>query len=271
KRAALEALQRAKVTPSSVDGLLVSSAVPDNLVLPNAPLVHQLLELPIQCLSLNLDSAANSFLHQLILADALLKSGTCSRLLLVQSCLMSRLSDTDDPTGSWWGDGASAAVVELQQGELGVHSIANATYGSFYDAAMAGVPDRDWFDEGRVVWRVNNPDTGRRMMLNIADMAESVVSESLRQAGIERTRVNFFGGYQGASWLQDCCQRACGLEQAKTADIYPTTGMLGPSQLPMALHFAEERGVLSVGDVAVLFSGGSGVTVSSATLIWGYR
>ncbi|MEO0461371.1 MAG: 3-oxoacyl-[acyl-carrier-protein] synthase III C-terminal domain-containing protein [Myxococcota bacterium] len=262
------ALDDASIEPKDVDVLLVASAVSDFLVLPNAPKVHHELGLSSHVMSMNTDAAANSFLQQLSLASSLISAGQAEVILLIQSCLMSRLADNSDASGSWWGDAATAVVVARVPEADSILAVRHHTDGSFFDVSRADSKDGDWFDGGEVRWRVANLVQAKRMMLSVADIARAVVSPALQDVGIDAKDVDFFGGYQGASWLQNACRLATGHCNAKTVDIFPTTGMLGPAQVPMTLQIARESGVLEVGSLCTLFSGGSGITASGAVLRW---
>lgn len=249
-----------------VDGLLVASAVPDNLVVPNAPLIHQELGLPSKTLSFAIDSAANSLIHQLQLAWSLIRTNVCNTVLLVQSSLMSRLADELDSSGTWWGDGATALLVG-HDSKNEILSFAHRTDGSYYDVAMARSKEEPWYEgEKSIRWQVSNQQNAKRLILSIADLANEVVSEALNKANLRRADVTFFCAYQGAGWIQEGCKRVLGLEHTSSTDLYPTTGLLGPASLPLALWQAAQMKALSPNDVAVLFAGGSGVSYSATVL-----
>lgn len=250
----------------TIDGLICASAVPDNLLVTNAAKVHHELGLRKDCISFNLDSVANSFLHQVEVGRSLIETGRCRRVLLIQSSLMTRLADPLRPPGSWLGDGASALVLESVEEPHGILGMSHFTDGYYYPAVRATTDSNEWYSPGQVTWRMNDRDVSRELMLNVTEFASRAVSAALDEAEIARSEVSFFGIHQGTDWMQEECQRAVGLEHSKSMHNYPWTGLMGSAELPLMYHLAIEQELLREGEIGVFFSGGSGITYSALVI-----
>lgn len=107
--AAEDALSRCNVAPAEIDLLLVQSAIPDYLDTNSAALVHHRLGLKSECYSLLVEAVCNSFQMQLALAIAMIRAGSASKALLVQSCAISRVLPYDEAYSTAFGDAASRA------------------------------------------------------------------------------------------------------------------------------------------------------------------
>jgi 3-oxoacyl-[acyl-carrier-protein] synthase-3 len=267
--AAKEALARAEVDPEEVGLLLTHSYCPDVINVPNACTVHRELGLPARCLSLATDGACNSFLQQLTLAEQMIATGLTRYALLVQSSAITRLLVTEDPSSTWFGDGATAVVLGPVSEGKGVLGRAHRTDGTLSRTVMCGVPGRNWYDEGRSILYVGDTREGRRMILTIADLAVDVADDALAQAGLGRADVRFYASHQGTPWLRPLTQEHLGLANARFVDTFSWTANMVSANVPAELALGAQKGLLKDGDPVLLFSGGSGITWSAVVLRWG--
>lgn len=251
-----------------IDALLVHTAVPDYLLSNTACVLHDALGLPARCLAFEVAAASHSFLAQLTLAEQLIASGRARYVMLVQSCALSRVLDTDDPLAPMFGDGAAATIVgPVDAG--GVLANVQRTQGQYPRALIASVPGRRWYDEGRVVLHSADPVAARQVFLQTADFAIEVVGEALRDARLAADDVDFFAVHQGTPWLRKVAHEVLGLRNARSIDTFETTGYLFGVSIPLVLETAQRRGLLARGDRVVLYGGGGGVTFGALALGWG--
>jgi len=268
QRAALEAMERAGVKTDEIDLLLTHTQVPDYLAVPTSPGLHLKLGLPSACLSINTDSACNSFITQLSLAVGMISAGRAKKALLVQSSARQHLIAREEPHSAWFGDAATAAVVGPVEAGYGLLGESHRTDGSLYGALVLGCPGDKWY-AGKPTFYVADGNAARTMLLRVSDMGAEVAHEALSRAGVSRDQVSFYASHQSTSWFRRVTQEAIGIGQAKHVDSFAWTGSLGPSNIPFLLSAGEREGMLKGGDVAAVFSGGSGVTWSSLVIRWG--
>jgi len=267
--AAQAAMTQAGVQAEDIDFVLVYSAVPDNLATANACAVHQRLGLRQGCLSVSLDTGCNSFMHQLSLAQALIRDGQRQCGLLIQSSLASRVMDPEHVVSAWWGEGATAAIVAPVSEGHGLLGLRHDTDGSGYGSMVVGVPGKHWYDEGRAIWYAADRNASNRMVLAIADHARQSISDLLAAAHVGADEVAFYAAHQPGPWFRPVTQESAGLTRARTLDTFAWAGTLSAANVPLVLHTAAGEGVLRDGDLTVLYSGGAGDTWSSVLLRWG--
>ncbi len=264
-----KASEAAGIDAKDIDLLLVSSWMPDMLGTNTAATVHAGLGLPTNSFSLAVESACNSFHHQLALAEAMICAGRARYGLLVQSCNITRALPYDRPYSAWFGDGAAAVVVGPVSEGFGILGRAHRTDGALQGGLVMGVPGERWYDEGRTVLYSPQPERSRQMLARVNDCAADAISAALEDAGLEAKDVNFYACHQGFSWLRSVTQAHAGLGHARSVDTFERTGSIAAANIPMVMATGIERGLLEPGDIVVTHSGGSGITWSGVVLRWG--
>jgi 3-oxoacyl-[acyl-carrier-protein] synthase-3 len=267
--AAQRALENAKVAPSEIDAVISHTVCPDYIAGPTGAIVHHRLGLPQNCFTLSVDGACNSYPMLLTTADALIRSGTANRVLVINSCALSKLVPMEASFSPWMGDGAAATVVGPVSGDRGILSVAHGTEGNGYNALIFGVPGKRWYDEGRTVCYSENRDMAQSIILGAVDRSKEIVTEALARAGATPADVDFYAGHQGGPWLREVTQQFCGMHRARFVDTYTRFGNLNSTNGPLMLSIAVNEGLLHEGDLVATFSAGTGQVWSSAVIRWG--
>lgn len=269
EQAAQMAIARAGVATSEIDLLLTHTVMPDVLLGNVACQLHHRIGLPRRCFAMETDAAAQSFLMQLTLAEAMIASGRARAALLVQSCGASRCIDMADPISPLFGDGATAVVVGRVSAGRGIHAAAHHVDGRLPSTLVAGVRGGRWFDHGRGVIHVADPGQMREVFLQTADVCKESVDAVLAGAGRTTSDIDFFAMYQGTPWLRRVVQGHVGLDGARSIDSFAQTGYLFAAVLPAGLALAEQAGSLRDDDLVLATGGGTGMTFGSLLMKWG--
>src|SRR5207248_2672862 len=140
---------RAGVDAKELDFVLVSSMCPDYLVTNNAPAVQSALGMREDVFALETQGVCNSFLLQLTLAEAMVRSGQARRGVIIQSAPLTKLMDVKEPFSVWFGDGATAVVVgEVGEGE-GLLATTHRGNGAPRVALVAAAGERSAWHDGQ--------------------------------------------------------------------------------------------------------------------------
>lgn len=267
--AAREAIARAGIQPSQIDFIMSYTPCPDDLVVSQACVVHHKLGLPERCFSVTTDVGCNAFAMQLELARGLIMGGRARFGLLTQSNTIQHRVAKEEPASAWFGDGATAVVVGPVSEGFGLLGSSHRTDGSLSRALVLGVPGKSWWDAGEITLHpVDGPAT-KRMLFSLVDWAKQAVGEALEQAGVRAEEIAFYSSHQATTWLRPVTQEYLGLSHARSVDIFPWTTSLTAANSPLQLALAERDGLLRRGDLAAVFSGGTGVTWSGTVMRWG--
>jgi len=267
--AARDALERAGVAPSEVDMLLVQTTTPDWLHVPTACRVHDELKLPWKCHTLQTDGMCVAFLQQLIMADAMIRTGQVRIALIIQTCAMSRFLRREDQFSAWFGDGTTAVVVGPVAEGKGLLGVAHATDGHVYGGVVTGIPGKRWYDEGKVIVYLDSPRGAREQFLTIGDTAKPLMDTALEKAGAAREDVAYFACHQASAWLPPAAQELTGLVNARRIDTFPYVSSLSGANVPFVMHEGAREGLLGDGDLVGMYSGAAGMTASAAIFRWG--
>lgn len=267
--AAQRAIEDSGVPKSEVGLLLSYTTTPDFLNANNACILHEKLGLEQRCFTTSIEAACNSFLMQLTLAEHYIATGRVRYALLVQSCAMSRLAPVAKNYSAWFGDGASAVVVGPVSSNRGVLAASHRTDGTKHRALVYGIPQKRWYEEGRVILYPEDSKVGREMLLGIADRAKQSIAETLAEANIQPEHVDFYASHQGTAWLREVTQQHAGLQNAKHVDTFSWTASLSAANIPTILSIARADNLLAPDSIVTMFAGGSGETWSTVVLRWG--
>lgn len=266
--AAERALAESGIDRAQIDCLLTHTAVPDYLLSNTASVLHHRLGLAPRCFSMQAEAAGFSFVMQLALAEQFIALGRARYVMCVQSCAASRLIDVEDPFSPLLGDGAAAVIVGLVD-RAAIVASSFRTDGSRPRVLVATVPGARWYDPGSVSLHRADPQQAISTFLETADRAKEVIDDVLAQAGVPATDVAFFGGHQGTPWLRQVIQEATGLANAKTVDVFSTTGYMVAVSIPLVLATALKSRSIAAGDPVLLFGGGVGASYGAMLLRWG--
>lgn len=267
--AAKDAIARAGIEPGQVDMLLCQTTTPDWLHVPTAVRLHHELGLPAHCHTLQTDGMCNAFMQQLIMADAMIRTGQIKIAVIVQACAMNRFLQQEDQFSAWFGDGATAVVVGQVAEGHGILAVRHATDGSVYGGCVTGVPGKRWYDEGKTVIYLESARGARNQFLRIGDTAKPLMEQALGVAKLTTADVDFLACHQASAWLPPAVAEQTGLEHARRVDTFPWAASLSGANLPLVMSAAEKDAMLRAGDVVAMYSGAAGMTASAMLFRWG--
>lgn len=268
-RAAREALDRAGVSASSIDYVLNADFIPEQIAANTACELQSRLGLPRRCMMLTVDASANSALSQLQLATSLIAAGHAKFVLAVQTSVASRHLDMDEDYSPVFGDAATAMVIGPVREGYGVLAIEHMTDASLGSGIIAGVPGKNWWDEGRAVLYTPDVAVRGRMFMSLPAIAVELTTAVLKRIDTRPSEVDFYAPHQGLVWLRAVTQRAIGLSNAESSDTYPTHGNLYLCNAIASLARAQER--LHDASLVLSWTGGNGSTSTAAVVRWGGR
>jgi 3-oxoacyl-[acyl-carrier-protein] synthase III len=249
-----QALDRAGLTPSDIDVLMLATTTPDALVPATSATVQALLGTAGGAFDLN--AACSGFVYGLVAAAGLVSVGS-GRVLLIGAETLSRITDWDDrKMAVLVGDGAGAVVVEPVDGPgdlLSWNLNADGSLRHLLTCDHGGYLDMD----GKEIFR--------RAVRVVVDSAE----RALADAGITAGDVDLLVPHQAnLRIIQAACQRL-GIAEDRTAVVIDRYGNTSSASIPLALDDALVHGRVSPGDRLLLTGFGGGMTWASAVLRWG--
>ncbi|MFD8901121.1 MULTISPECIES: 3-oxoacyl-ACP synthase III family protein [Streptomyces] len=262
------ALVRAGVAPSEVE-LLIFAGVSEDLEEPaTAHVVAH--KIGVKAPAFDVKNACNGVLNALQIADALIRTGTHTTVLVVTGELPSRLmrlpvadrSALAHAMPAYTGGDMGAALV-LRAGDApGLIAMRFAADPAGWDAATMVNPYFGTADEPRCP-RIDSESLVRSCL----GFAQDGVRE-MAELGFKIGDANLVCVHQASVPFTRTLCEAVGAERDRVVPVFPRYGNVGTGSLPLQLVEAESTGRLHRGDLVALFGLASGTSCGLALCQW---
>jgi len=263
-RAAIDALNAAKLSPEDVELMIVSSVWPEQIGFGNAAFLAR--ELGLQGAAWNLDATCGSTPVALQTASALVKAEEYRNVLVVVSCTYSRFFDEDDTFPWFTSDGAGAFVVGSLKPNQGILGTKTLHTGALCEVLFAELTND----------KQNNPQV-RMQMGKGAKALGKTAPEFLRKccegavaaAGVTLEQIDFFLFNTPTAWVANLCTRLLGIDPKRTINLYPQYANIGPVLTVANLYHASQLGKIHENDLILIYGSGAVGGASANVMRWG--
>jgi len=264
--AAQQCLDRAGLSASDIDAILVGTVTPDMTFPASACLIQEELGAD-RAFGWDVSAACSGYVFTLAQAYGLIHSGMARRILVIGSETMSSILDyTDRNSCIIFGDGAGATLVEAIDeggGELidfcmhtdgaGAGFLRMPGGGALMPASHESVDNREHFvkQDGRTVFK--------HAVTRICE----VTMELLERNGLNSEDVALYVPHQANIRILEACSRKLSVPMDKimvTVDRWANTTA---ATIPTTLDLAMEEGRIQKGDYVVFVTFGAGFTWGS--------
>jgi 3-oxoacyl-[acyl-carrier-protein] synthase-3 len=252
--AGLAALEKAGRRPDEIDGIILATTTPDQIVPGTSATVQD--GIGIAGGAFDVNAACSGFVYALSVAHGLLAIGA-ERLLVIGSETLSRITDWDDRSVAILvGDGAGAVVLEAVDGPGQLLSWNIGADGSLRHLLKC--------DHGGYLY-MNGKEIFRKAVRVVVESAERAISE----AGLTIDDIDLMVPHQAnLRIITAACQRL-GIPEEKAVVVIDRYGNTSSASIPLALVDALDNGRLEKGHHVLLTGFGGGLTWASAVLRWG--
>ena len=258
-RAALQAIERAGITPMDVDLIILGTDSPDYTT-PSTSVVVQDKIGAKNAGTFDVGCACASFPTATATAAGLIATNPhLKNVLVIGAYMMHKLADPMDPISFLYGDGAGAAIMQPTEGEGIITSTLRADGSLAKDwAILAGgtaePANKEAIDAGRHQVRLykNFPPA-------VNDEGWPIMARTLaEQGGFSLDDVDHYIFTQVRKRTIDKVMGFLEQPIEKAHMIMGKWGYTGSACIPMALHDALEEGKLKTGELVVLIGSGVG-------------
>ncbi|WP_414582611.1 3-oxoacyl-ACP synthase III family protein [Scytonema sp. PCC 10023] len=263
-RAAIDALNAAKLSADDVDLMIVASVWPEQIGFGNAAFLAR--QLGLQGAAWNLDATCGSTPVALQTACSLVRSGEYRNIVVVLSCTYSRFFDEDD-TLSWYAsDGAGAFVVgalEHNQGILGTKTVHT---GALSEVLFAKLRNDE---QGNPQVRMQMGKGGQALGETAAEFLRICSSGAVAAAGVTLEEIDFFLFNAPTAWVARFCARVLGIDPERMLNLYPQYANMGPVLTVANLYHAAQLGKIRENDLVLIYGSGCSGAASASVMRWG--
>jgi len=269
-KAAKAALERAGISASELDLILIGTVTPDHPLPSAAAIVQQ--KIGATCPSMDVVAACAGFLYGLSVADAYVRAGLAKNVLVVGVELLSRILNwSDRNTCVLFGDGAGAAVVSRSDGTspeiLSTHIFAD---GSLAESLWipAGGTAEPITEEGLKACRNKVHMTGQNIFKFAVKGLSDASLTALKANGLTTADVSWVVPHQANTRILEAVASRTGVPMERFYLNIEKYGNTSSASVPIALDEAARSGTLKRGDNVLLCALGAGVTWGSALVRW---
>ncbi len=259
------------IDPKSIDFLLLCTQTPDYPLPTTACLVQDRLGLSTHCGALDINLGCSGFVYGLSLAQGLMASGQCKRILLVTAETYSKYINQDDRSlRTIFSDGAAATLIETSD-EPRLCGFEYGTDGSGADTLIVNDGGARCKEEAieprhRKRWSSRLYMDGPSLMSFTIGAIPQLVRDMVGKANLQLSDVSHFLMHQATRKMLEHLQTALGVDDQKLPIRLHDRGNTVSSTLPILIQDLRNEGGILPGSQNVLV--GFGVGWSWAGCLW---
>ena len=271
-KAAAKALERAGLTPTDVDLLIVATMTPDVPFPSTACLLQAKLGLRRDIPCFDVSAACSGFVYALQVAKDMMRSGSYRRVLVVGTEKLSSVVDWSDRTTCvLFGDGAGAVLLETTA-EKGVGLLGNILGADGNNAELlhcagggsAAPATADSLRDGKHFLRMNGKEVFRHAVRVMAESCERV----LAKCDVKSEQVAWFIPHQANIRILEAVASQLNVGMDRFPSNLDRYGNTSAASIPLALEEAWKDGKIKHGDLVLIVAFGAGLTWGATLLRW---
>lgn len=256
---------------STIDYILFCTQTPDYPLPTTACLIQDRLGLPIHCGAIDFNLGCSGYVYGLSIAEGLIASGQCKRILLVTAETYSKYIQTDDRSiRPIFSDAAAATLIEAQE-ERALQGFVFGTDGSGADTLI--VADGGARSSNCAIRPRNRKRWGSRLYMDGPSLMSftvgaipQMVREMVSSAGMSLQNIHLFLMHQATRKMLEHLQVALQTDEEHLPIRLSERGNTVSCTLPILIDDLRKEGRIPRGTQSVLV--GFGVGWSWAGCLW---
>ena len=259
--AAQRAIQAAGCQPSDIDLIIVATSTPDMVFPSTAALLQSKLGI-VGCPVFDVQAVCSGFIYAMTVADAMIKTGTAKRALVIGAEVFSRILDFKDRTTCvLFGDGAGAVVLEASStpGILATDIHADGKYSD-----ILCVPGH--VSGGGILGDPVLKMDGQAVFKLAVGVLEETALASLSKAGLKASDIDWLIPHQANIRIMQSTARKLKMSMDKVIVTVDQHGNTSAASIPLALDHGVRSGQITKGQTLMLEGVGGGFTWGSVLL-----
>ncbi len=268
-RAALAAIQDAKLTPKDIHLIIVATITPDMFFPSTACMIQQ--KIGAECPAFDIAAACSGFPYALAVAEGFIRSGMYRNILVVGAEVLSGFIDWKDrSTCVLFGDGAGAAVVSEAKDGHGIRATylgADGTQGELLRIPGGGSkipPSEESVKSGQHFLKMQGSEIFK---LAVRKMEEAIM-EVLSRGGLKPKDVDCLIPHQANLRILQAVGERVQIPLEKVFVNVERYGNMSSASTVIALYEAVKQGKIKEGSNVVLVAFGGGITWASCLVKW---
>ena len=274
-RACQSALTAAGVPLADIGLVVVATSTPDMVFPSTATIVQRKLNEAAQAAgqpgcagspAFDVQAVCGGFIYALTVADALLRTGTARKALVVGAEVFSRILDFNDRTTCvLFGDGAGAVVLEACDHDgKGAGLLATDVHADGKHTHILCVPGT--VNGGQILGDPTLKMDGQAVFKLAVGVLEETARTVLAKAGLTEAQVDWLVPHQANIRIMQGTARKLKMSMDKVVVTVDQHGNTSAASIPLALDQAVRDGRVKPGQVVLLEGVGGGFTWGSVVV-----
>ena len=265
--AARAALADAGMEGAEIDAIVLATATPDNTFPSTAVRVQTAIGMK-GGFAFDIQAVCAGFVFALAQADALIRSGSAKRVLVIGAETFSRILDfTDRATCVLFGDGAGALILEAEE-QPGAPSdrglLATDLHSDGRYAELLYVDGGPSTTGTTGVVRMAGQEIFKHAVIKLAQTGAA----ALERAGLGTSDVAWLVPHQANLRIMTMTAHKLGMPMERVVVTVQDHGNTSAASIPLALSVAHSEGKFRKGDVLLMEAIGGGLAWGAAVLRW---
>jgi 3-oxoacyl-[acyl-carrier-protein] synthase III len=255
------AMTAAGCAATDIDLIIVATSTPDMVFPSTAAILQHKLGIA-GCAAFDVQAVCSGFVYALTVADAMIKTGSANRALVVGAEIFSRILDFNDRTTCvLFGDGAGAVVLEASS-TPGI--LATELHADGKHVGILCVPGT--VSGGQVTGDPLLKMDGQAVFKLAVSVLEDVARSVLAKAGRTEADIDCLIPHQANIRIMQSTARKLKLAPEKLVVTVDRHGNTSAASIPLALDDAVRAGRIARGDTVMLEGVGGGFTWGAVLL-----
>jgi len=269
-KASVEAMEMANLKPEDIDIIIVGTITPDRIVPSTGTILQRKLG-ATKAVAFDVNAACAGYIFSTIIAKQFLKNEYFNHALIVGVDAMSFLTDYEDRTCVFYGDGAGATILSGKKSSNGILSTYFRSDGQSNETVTVpnGMAEKplceDSIKERNHYLLMRGNDVGR----NAIDIIPHAIEEAAKRADVDLDDIKYLIPHQPNLTLLKKCADKLNIPEEKVVITLDKYANMSSANVPIALDHAYRNGKLQDGDVLSMVTIGAGWTWASMMVKWG--
>ena len=259
--AARRAIDAAGLQATDIDLIIVATSTPD-MVFPSAACILQHKLGIAGCPAFDVQAVCSGFVYALTVADAMIKTGSATRALVIGAEVFSKILDFSDRTTCvLFGDGAGAVVLEASE-TPGI--LASDLHADGKHVGILCVPGH--VSGGQVIGSPLLTMDGQAVFKLAVGVLDSAARATLAKANLTSADIDWLIPHQANIRIMHSTLRKLKMPLEKLIVTVDQHGNTSAASIPLALDDAVRSGKVKKGDIVMLEGVGGGFTWGAVLL-----
>lgn len=246
-KAAIDALNDAKLDKEELGAIIVATSSPDKISPSTACIIHEKLQIQKNIPAFDINAVCSGFVYALSIASSMINDGVYDNIMIIATEAYSKNTNWSDQHCVFFGDGAGAVIIgKSNSGWL--YSELQAAGGGTGMTGFQQPLDSPFIMRAKEVWQ----------------QAVTVLPQSIKtvlaNTNISVDEIAMLVPHQPSINILKIVAEEVGLPMSKVKTVMDRYANIAGASIPIALHEALKKGEIKPGDKILLTAIGSGWT-----------